>query len=72
MNPEICLFRSLWEAEKEVRCGAGYRKDGVIESRYWVPGDTGRYDCADKRVSDERLPGRSSWISSFMLLLTLS
>jgi hypothetical protein len=47
-------------------------RDGVIDSRYLVLGDTGRYDCSDNRVSDERLPGGSSWISSFMLLLTLS
>ena len=40
-------------------------RDGVIESRFWIPGDTGRYDCSGNEVSDERPPGGSSWISSF-------
>ena len=32
-------------------------RNGVIELRYWILGDTGRYDCSDDRGSDERLTG---------------
>ena len=39
-------------------------RNGVIELRYWILGDTGRYDCSDDRGSDERLTGGSFWISS--------